>query len=108
MHAPIVDAGAIIARARRNDRTLDLSWPDSHPKAQGSLLIAVALWEAASGQRVPDGAFHAEIPMWPNNTRYNLLRPVSRQVDLPPTKLVPVDATAEQMAVMLAAARAGR
>jgi hypothetical protein len=108
LHAPVVDAGAIIARAQRADRALPLSYPDSHPKALGSLLIAAALWEAASGQRVPDGAFSAEIPVWPNGTRFNLLRPVSRQADLPPTKLVSVGASAVQMGVLLAAVRAWR
>lgn len=108
IHAPVVDAGALIDRARRADRTLPLSWPDSHPRALGSLLIATALWEAASGLRLPDGAFHAEIPVWPRGTRFNLLRPISRQPDLPATTPVAVDATADQMAVLLRAARSGR
>ncbi|HET9483101.1 MAG TPA: hypothetical protein VFO79_04020 [Xanthomonadales bacterium] len=104
-----VDVGWMLERARRQDPALELFHPDKHLKPTGSVLAAVALFEALTGRAAPAGAFHAEVPVWPDNPGFSLRRYVSElERRLPEPRTLVVDVPTAEMATLVAATRLER
>ena len=93
--AKLVDVGWMLERARRANPALELFHPDRHLKPAGSVLAAIALWQAITGRRATPAAFEGEVPVWPAETGYSLRRYVSglaRRLPEPALLAVALDA----------------
>jgi hypothetical protein len=93
--AKLVDVGWMLERARRADPSLALFHPDKHLKPAGSVLAAIALWQAITGRRAAPAVFEVEVPVWPGETGYSLRRYVSglaRRLPEPDVLAVALDA----------------
>jgi hypothetical protein len=100
LHLPFVDVGAALQRARVADKSLRLFLPDDHPDHHGTLLAAMMLWQAITGERLQAGAFEARVPEF---TGLRKLRVKPGAKPEPPAREFTLAASAEQMASLLAA-----
>ena len=104
-----VDVGWMLERARRADPDIELFVPDKHLAPAGSVLAAVALWQAITGRAAPTTAFRAEVPVWPGHAAFSLRRYVSElEARLPEPETLTIDVPADRMATLVAATRLGR
>ncbi|HVF35265.1 MAG TPA: hypothetical protein VND91_08070 [Candidatus Saccharimonadia bacterium] len=103
--AKLADVGWMLDRARKRDPALALFHPDRHLQPTGSVLAAIALWQALSGRSVSAVPFHAEVPVWPG-AAFSLRRYVSEQTRrLPEPETLAIDLSAAQVEILAAAAK---
>jgi hypothetical protein len=104
-----VDVGWMLERAQRADPSLALFHADKHLAPAGSVLAAVALWQAITGRAAPASGFRADVPVWPGDAGYSLRRYVSElERRLPEPETLTVEVSAPQMATLVAATRLER
>ena len=102
--ATLVDVGWMLERARKADPALALFQPDKHLARDGSLLAAIALWQAISGRRFTPVAFAADVPVWPPDTGYSLRRYVSElERRLPEPRILAISLDERSVATLVAA-----